>query len=285
MVKKPILTNEKKKLPWNFILLVFLNIVVVVVFVIYVLNLQYNIFSPISDQAPEIVKPTVHYYENKDVSLEKILVRVFLFQPNNSDVRLGDDWREEFKNIFDKIQAVHQKQFFNLSAMEYVVYPEIITGKQSAQYYDSDMLIINLGEDTEQLNLIIDEINDRIENAELNKINYDDFDYTYLVNQVFYTGSNKSNINGTVGGYTNEIDNINTSLIFWMALMDNRSSQNASVVYHEILHTFGVPEGYYYNELSPFAPRVDDIMGAGVYEPRPIEVNYLMKEVKKKMGL
>lgn len=274
---------NKKSPPWKFILLILLNIAAITVFIVYVLNLQYNIFSKFSSGGGEYAKPHVHYYKDKNISLEKVLVRLFLFIPNNINTETQGEWRSEIETVFNKIQTVHKEQFFDLSNIEYVVYPEIIRGKFSSEYYDQEILKFNSGKDEKQLNLIMDEINERIRNKELDQINFKKYNYTYLVNQVFYFGESKAENNAaTVGGYTNEERNSNSSLLFWNALNNQDAHVKANIIYHEILHTFGVPEGYTYDDFTPFT---DDIMGMGVVSSRPIEIDYLSSEFKKEMGL
>lgn len=273
---------SKKSPPWKFILLISFNIAAIAVFAIYVLNLQYN-FSKINYRGTEYSKPQAHYYKNKNISLEKVLARLFLFAPNDGDIGVQGDWRGELETVFNKIQNVHKEQFFNLSSIEYVIYPEIIQGRFSSEYYDKEMLKFTSGKDEKQLNLIIDEINERIKNKELDKINSNKYNYTYLVNQVFYFGGNKfDDNNATVAGYTNEERNSNSSLLFENALKNQDIHTKATIVYHEILHTFGIPEGYAYDDFTPFT---DDIMGMGIVSNRPIEINYLSSEFKKEMGL
>jgi len=106
-------------------------------------------------------------------------------------------------------------------------------------------------------------------------------DYTYVVNQIFYTGSNNSDLQiGIPAGYTNENQNRNSSILFRQVLHDLGIRKQSTIIYHEILHTFGVPEGYSYEDGVPF---VNDIMGAGLY--RPIHINSLSYDTKKEMGL
>lgn len=274
---------NKKSTPWKFILLILFNIAAIAAFAVYVLNLQYNIFSKIDYNKTEYSKPSAHYYKNPNIGLEKILARVFLFEPNNSDIKMQEDWQGEMEAIFSKIQTVHKEQFFNLSNLEYVIYPEVIKGDFPSEYYDKEVLKFDSGKDEKQLNLIMDEINERIKNKELNKINLDKYSYNYLVNQVFYFGSNKfGDDNVSIAGYTNEERNSSSSLLFWKALSRQDIHIKATIIYHEILHTLGVPEGYTYDDFTPF---VDDIMGMGAISNRPIEINYLSQESKRDMGL
>lgn len=276
-------STNKKSPPWKFILLILLNIAAIVIFAFYVLNLQYNIFSKINYHKTEYSKPYAHYYKNKNISLEKVLARVFLFTPAGSNIEAQGNWQGEIETIFNKIQTVHKEQFFNLSNIEYIVYPEIIQGKFLNEYYDKEVLKFNSGKDEKQLNLIIDEINERIKNKELNKANFNKYSHTYLVNQIFYFGNNKfDNDSAAIAGYTNEERNSNSSLLFWKALKNQDVHVKASIVYHEILHTFGIPEGYAYDDFTPFT---DDIMGMGAISNKPIEINYLSSEFKKEMGL
>jgi hypothetical protein len=282
-IGKKIESTTKKRKPWSFIVLILVDVIAIAFFSIYFLNLRYNLLSKINYRATKDYKPSVHYFKNKDVSLEKVLVRVFLFEPNDMRLAGATRWKENFEMTLDNVQAVHRQQFFNLSNLDYVIYPEIIQGKFSSQYYDMSGLTISPGKDEKQLNLIMDEINKRIESGELDKIDFGKYNYTYLVNQIFYTGSNRfDGGGGTVVGYTNEERNKNSSILFWQFLKKQNTSVQSSIVYHEILHTFGVPEGYGYDDYAPFA---DDVMGMGVISKRPIEVNFLSHEFKQEMGL
>ncbi|MFH1187285.1 MAG: hypothetical protein V1688_00295 [bacterium] len=274
---------NKKSPSWKFILLILFNIAAIAAFAVYVLNLQYNIFSKIDYNKTEYLKPSPHYYKNPNIGLEKVLARVFLFEPNDINAELQEDWRGGIETVFNKIQTVHKEQFFDLSNIEYIIYPEIIKGDFPSEYYDKEVLKFDSGKDEKQLNLIMDEINERIKNKELNKINLEKYNYNYLANQIFYFGSNKfGDDNVSIAGYTNEERNSNSSILFWRPLSRQDVHVKATIIYHEILHTLGVPEGYTYDDFTPF---VDDIMGMGAISNRPIEINYLSNEFKKEMGL
>jgi len=184
------------------------------------------IFYLFSFSSPE---EYLHYYGVPETSLRDIDLKVLYFVPSDREISVG--WQSAVQNALEDIQTFHFKEFHNTGIIRYDIYPEPIIGIKGIHFYD--------GEDTSRgnpdaLNTILKEVNDRVfdEKGDLYRESFvKQKNKSFTIKIFVYEGV------GAAGGH---LAVIIAKDYFTL------TQYGSSTLYHEILHTFGVPDSYDY---------------------------------------
>lgn len=208
-----------------------------------------------------LIKPAgdFHYYQSPSVRVPGIKLEVVYFVPN--DQAPDPNFYETLKKGLAQMQTFHSREFQNLNPLRYAIYPTAVIGSESSVFYD--------GDDTARGNpnaikRLIAETGRRIYNptGDLYSEQFIRRGKGELPVRVFvYQGVGASSgVLGIIASYD----------------YFKQTSHAPTVVYHELLHTLGVPDLYDY---ATGASQSDDIMGAG--REKPLLETYIREEIKK----
>lgn len=204
----------------------------------------------------------LHYYEVEDFKINKVNLKIFYFVPKNRQADV--EWGKIIKKSVNEIKAFHLKEFKGAGILRYEIYPQIVYGLQNAEFYDGNNTSFG---NPNALKNILKEINERVfqNNGNLYSESFTKKNNNEMTIKIFiYEGV------GAVGGH------------FTVLLAkDYLKTKNfgSTVFYHELMHTFGVPDFYDYQTNVDFS---DDIMGSG--REKPISETYVRKDIKEKLG-
>ncbi len=259
----------------NKFIYVFIFLLIVLIGLIILLRI-YRIKTP---QLETKIEP--HFYNNPQISLNNINLMVFYVASSKS---LPDNWHKNIEETLEKIKAFHNLQFKNLSHLDYKIYPKPLI---------LDIKNIQLSEEQNHNIIKAIKIAEEIENQIIQ--GQIDQNFAFLSNNAYnilviiYEGA------GLYGGLISEEKisfleknlTYNTNLrkfqgfVFISAdyLMKNELKKiGPSLFYHELAHTFGVPDKYNQREVLSL-----DIMGRGRWES--LENNYFDYQTLVKMGI
>ena len=244
-------------------------------------------FTPVViSQLP--VGQTAHLYGNKNVSIEKIKLKVFYVVPKDRTGQIYKDWRSVIEKAMAKITDFHKLQFRGYSEINYEIHSKPVILENNGSFYDEN----NTG-NAKALKLIAEELEKRV----LEKA---DKQSNYPVLGIIYEGF------GAVGGVIEEsnleserefakLKDLPESVVFKVAVesadgffLVSRSYlfeeeykfSGLSFLYHEFAHTFGVQD--YYDQKTGLAFS-NDIMGVGLQ--RPFESNFISSVILKDLGV
>lgn len=204
---------------------------------------------------------TLHYYEVEDFKINKIKLLVFYFVPNDQIV--DKNWKDLISQTLDEVKKFHQLEFKGLSLLDYNIYPRPILALNNSSFYDGSN---TTGGNPNALNNSLKEINERVFRRN-SDFYFEDFfqkdKEEFIIKVIIYEGV------GAAGGH------------FAIILAKDflKTPEGSTILYHEFLHTLGVPDFYDYETNLPYS---DDIMGSG--RRKKINETYIREEIKEKLG-
>lgn len=241
---------------FSYKILSYIFFAVLIIGAFFLINQLDILFKPLKSESE------LHYYEVEDFKIRKVNLKIFYFVPKNRKADSG--WEKIIKSSVNEIKAFHLKEFKGAGILRTEIYPLVILGLKNAEFYDGDD---TSGGNPNALENILKEINERVFKNK-GDLYLEDFvkknNYEMTVKVFIYEGV------GATGGH------------FTVLLAkDYLKTKNfgSTVFYHELMHTFGVPDFYDYQTNLDFS---DDIMGSG--REKPINETYIRKDIKEKLG-
>lgn len=203
---------------------------------------------------PATSAQTPHVAGDENLTLENVVLDVTYFVPRDRQEFMLAEWRGSVEKAAEQVRAFHRLQFRDVSRLSYRIREKPVIGERDGFVYDSS--------DTNRGNpnaweTIREELRRRLGSPE-------QAGETFTVRFVLYEGV------GALGG----VDQILISSGYL------RTDYAASVVYHELGHTFGLKDAYTYDHGTPTD---EDIMGLG--RNRPIGQTYLSENAKRELGV
>lgn len=241
---------------FRYKLLVYAFFAVLIIAVFFFINPIGVLFNPFKNEF------ALHYYEVDDFKIDKVNLKIFYFVPK--DRQIDDGWKKIIKKSVNEIKVFHLKEFKGAGVLRYEIYPQIVRGLKNSEFYDGNN---TFGGNPNAFENILKEINERVfqVGGDLYLESFTKKDnYGITVKVFIYEGV------GATGGH------------FTVLLAkDYLKTKNfgSAVFYHELMHTFGVPDFYDYQTNVDFS---DDIMGSG--REKPITETYIREDIKAKLG-
>ncbi len=263
-----------------------LIIILIVVVLIVVGAIGYYFYKEKDKVEVGLQEINLHLYNNEQVSVNKVLIRLYYYVPQDKENIIIDDWQKIFANSMLKIKEFFQLQFAYNMGLDYEIYPEIIYSDHDLNYF-----IDLLKEDYEKElagpytgSVLVEEIINNIRNKIAMDNEWDllikEIDDYYIIN-LFVLASDVT----TLEGYNRQVpglnDEENNSVVMsYIFTNDEFKDFHESIICHEVGHDLGIAEFYsfYDNKISSYG-----VMGGGV--TRILQNNYLDNQIKEKMGL
>lgn len=204
----------------------------------------------------------LHYYEVDDFKINKVNLKIFYFVPKNRQA--DNQWEKIIKKSINEIKSFHLKEFKGAGILGSEIYPKIVYGLENAEFYDGNNTSKG---NPNALENILKEVNKRVfqNNGDLYLESFAKKNNNEMTVKIFiYEGL------GAIGGHFTVLlakDYLKTTIF------------GSTVFYHELMHTFGVPDFYDYQTNIPYS---DDIMGSG--REKPILETYIRNDIKEKLG-
>lgn len=254
------------------------NLVILFSFLVLAL-ISLTLFVGVTKINPKQILNVIHphFYNNDQVSIEKIKITVFYFIPKDALTKKQDNWKEITEKHLRNLIDFHTVIFENTSKITYEFFPEIITGEKTTKEYES--LFEN--NENDALIPVQEEITKRVLTPDGNLYNLKDKpkgNTTRNVYLVIFEG------NGAAG-------NGNFALVSRAYLTDKAYEEIGSTfLAHEFYHTLGLPDNYIilprvYSDTEQTKvsyPTYKDIMGIVTI---PLPYTYIDEDSLKKMGL
>lgn len=232
----------------------------------------YDYLKPADRSISDFPRPIAHFYKNPVQSIGKIRLKLFYVIPKNQSAEVFKNWRETIKAILDEAVKFHKFQFRGSSVLHYDIWPIPIILEKNNDFYDTEST--NKGNPS-ALKTIFDEIKRRAFESGGDIFNNDFAVFgkeEYPAYGFIYEGKGASGLALEKEG----------AFILARAFIAQKqyASFRSSLLYHELGHTFGLPDQYDVENNDVFS---NDIMGAG--RKKPIEVNYLDRQLLKGLGV
>lgn len=262
-----------------------------------------------SQNAPASVDeiPRVYFYGNPNLSLEQIEMKIIVFVPQNPDYErnqiVTEDPNEPFdveekpnlalfqgyleEAILPKISEFHNREFKNLSEIDFRVYPDIVYGLRDGNYYEQDFLDVAA---KTPLRFINHELHNRLFSSQgdlYNKGFVQGGDDTYEVIMIIYV-ANVPRVSFRdeilpLFAFTDDLESTRSFLVYYPLFKNYELT--AAAIYHELLHVMGVPEQYdlFSSDVLQQVEARGDIMGIGA--SGFLLETYLGNDIKTNMGI
>lgn len=261
-------------------------IILIVVVLIVVGAIGYYFYKEKDNVEVGLQEINLHLYDNEQVSINKVLIRLYYHVPQDKKNIIIDDWQKIFANSMLKIKEFFQLQFAYNMELDYEIYPEIIYSDHDLNYF-----IDLLKEDYEKelaepytgsalVEEIINDVKDKLAVNEKWDLSAKEVDGYYIVNLLVLAFDVT-----TLEGYNKQIpglnDEENNSVVMsYIFTSDEFKDFHESIICHEIGHGLGIAEFYSFqdNKISSYG-----VMGGGI--TRMLQNNYLDNQIKEKMGL
>lgn len=251
------------------------SIIAVFIVIISVTAFRFKYSSDKEKNISKMIKETVYFYDDQTLKLSNIKLYAIYALPQTKKNQLKNNWQNLIKEALNKAKLFHQIQFRNRSKIDYEIYPQIIVLDDTPSQIGFDSLKLS------EFLKIVENIEKKLV-RELLKLKDD----SYKILVIFYEGegafgaviTDKSDLlnkyKSSLNVVTTTIENFNG--IAFISLDYLNKPYGESILYHEIAHTFGIPDAYQNNKDFSL-----DIMGNGRF--LPLEINYLDYETINKM--
>lgn len=189
-------------------------------------------------------------------TLSRVHIRALYVVPRDRADLAWSEWPGSLRDVLGYMRAFHALQFRGASELTYDVTPSIVFGEQDGAFYDN--------EDTNRGNphaweTLKDELQRRFGFIQEDGM-------VFNVRVVFYEGV------GALGG--------EDQVLVSSGYLRQPAAMAASILYHELGHTFGLSDAYEYEHGAPLD---EDIMGLG--RNKPIGETYLSEKAKQELGI
>jgi hypothetical protein len=229
--------------------------------------------APVS-AAPEI---DPHLYGDANTPIKNVVIKlVYVVPRNKKDAVKSFAWPEIAQGAFREISSFHAVQFRGKSSLRVEVREDPLILLRENAYYDTDD---TNGGNPEALRRISKEVMARVfaQDGDLLDRRFSRLEKeAYTIVGFVYEGVGLSGRIGADEG-AHEISSPVSHFLVNRYYFEHGS---LATIYHELLHTLGVPDGYDPQTGRSFSP---DVMGAGREEN--IARTYISGETLKKMGV
>lgn len=240
--------------------------------------------------------PSLHVYGNPSVSLERVDIRVVYFIPagNGEEASADDSFRKTkaYLNavVLPDITTFHAREFSGRSRISWRVYPRPVRGLRDDAFYNKKFLDVSA---VLPLSAVEAELA-----ARLFRPDGDLYDADYAVSQkdayhillvVYAEPVPLLRLAGQavfIPGLTNEVG---TAALVFRPVVDPQFRavwpNGGTVLYHELMHTMGVPEQYDLSSIHVLEQQQKrgDVMGHGTQSP--LLTTFVGGDIKRGMGL
>lgn len=218
-------------------------------------------FLPFLRGGPAVrLGPTLHYFNDPSIPIERVRVKAAYFVPKDREKQIFSDWRITLDSMLEEIRRFHVLQFRKHSDMIFEIYPTPVIGEKDTAFYDS--------QGTARGNPFALRRIDQEVPSRLAAFFRGEQPAEYLVKIYIYEGVGASAVGNAV--------------LFSSTFLSDPAyiSYRSSLLYHELAHTLGAPEGY---DVETNIPSTFDVMGEGRF--KPLRITYIADGTKAAMGL
>lgn len=229
-------------------------------------NFGVGVQTVYKEEALKLASP--HIYNDPNRSIEKIEILALYFIPKNKTGQQIGDWKEILNENLKKLQEFHDLQFQGRSEISYKILDEPVIGNKNNLEYDTNSTQHGNPEGLRRITAELEERRVTLLRSDLSDPNNSADPDIYRAILILYEGVGASGSN-------------NVALISRTFYTDPQyQSVRGTILAHEFYHTLGLPDAY---EIPNAVPTSLDIMGLGL--SKPLEKNYISKELLKGMGI
>lgn len=202
-------------------------------------------------------------YKDPEKSLNKVLIQAFYMIPNGAIVQ--KNWKQNIENNLSNVQEAQKRIFDNKSQIDYRVYPDPVIANDISRDLLTQIAqgIVTKDKNAQQNGYLkpVDHLNNAVYIQNIKSLypsffeNADSNYYNQVTSVVYFevgNSSQNSSVNRRLeSGYaflSPVLDNGNYFGIIGVNLSRNISTESA--VYHEFMHTLGLPDEYAYTDGS-----------------------------------
>ncbi len=245
-------------------------------------SLVFNLLSPARQFSKEAV--SLYPYGNEQISINKVLVRIYYCQPQGGSGTIIEDWKGVLSNTVGEVSEFYRLQFNYNMEMNFEIYPQIVYLSHSSEYFAGLIIedfireLIEEHSECQSLRAISSGVENEIKDDKEWKLSDKRVDDFYVVN-LFVLGLDINTLQTKGTKILGLNDESNNALVFSTGFINGELKDfYGSIVSHEIGHSLGVPRFYSY---SGDAVKSSGIMGGGL--TRKLRDNYLKYQIKEEM--
>src|SRR3989338_1971870 len=214
----------------------------------------------------EFQLPKLHYYDNPNVSLERVHIQAFYLVPRKSLNGYTLSWKEDFTGALEELKKFYESQFGNSSELTFSLLDiPVVAPNEFVDSLPTGLRRATLV-DLEPIDKFIADNITKSSAPFYRKAFVDIPNNAYAVKVIFVEGVSAVGSEGML-------------LLSRNYITDPAIGYGTSVLAHEFGHTLGMPDLYDYETYEEYS---DDLMGSGRY--RIINYVYFGDDIKIRMG-
>src|SRR3990172_453892 len=265
-----------------------------------------GIFYSHTTLAPDIKKTTplsaIHTYHDASRSLGAIRIKMFYAVPKNKTAFIARDWNRLVSRALEEVKRFHSLQFANTSLLHVSIFPKPVILENDAIFYNTERTdfgnpaaLVSVSEEIERRIFRKDGDLYDAAFAENNPAEYTILGIMYedvgqsggIIHETSAeTRKEIAEIYGLSAAYVHIVNISRADGFFLLSRLCLSGSgcigPGPSLIYHELAHTFGVPDQYV-NVGGAHTPLSEDIIGEG--RKGPLERTHIDWITTRKMGL